>query len=193
MLQFEEEGHVYQWDGKVVPSVTQIIEPLSLYAGIPQDILDNAARRGQYVHKLCELDMAGMLDEDDVDEANAGYLTAWRTFMGTAGFEPYLNEIRMYHEKLGYAGTPDLVMLKKGKPALIDIKCTSSFIPTVGPQTAAYSELLHACHGIQPWRRYCLRLMNNGMFELKALENQSDIATFRSCLNIWRWRNDYGE
>lgn len=210
MLEFDEGPHQYKWNGKVVPSVTQILQPLSNYAGIPKDILENAARRGTLVHRLTELHDSGQLDPADITEEAAPYMSAYRNFLELSGFEVILNEMRMYHEDLQYAGTMDRYGQMKGKEGVLDIKCTAAEVATAGPQTAAYREMYQGwSHGVAPdklLKRWVLYLKKDGKFFLGDLESKkfprhrTDWPTFKNLLttywNIETWKeinygNDY--
>ena len=52
-IDFEAEHHIYTLRGIRLPSVTQIMEPMSLmlYKGIPADVLFEAANRGTRAHE----------------------------------------------------------------------------------------------------------------------------------------------
>ena len=55
-LQFCEKTHTYTVNGFVVPSVSEIMKPLSAahYGGIDTDTLNKAANRGTIVHAAVE-------------------------------------------------------------------------------------------------------------------------------------------
>ena len=52
-LAFDEQQHLYTLAGLVLPSVTQIMSPMSsmLYAAVPQAALDAATDRGTRAHE----------------------------------------------------------------------------------------------------------------------------------------------
>jgi hypothetical protein len=72
--------HRYSVRGAAVPGVTEILAPLNDFRKIPHHVLEAAARFGTAVHKACELDDLGVLDEATLDSALAGPLHAWRSF-----------------------------------------------------------------------------------------------------------------
>ena len=55
-LTFDPEKHIYRLDGFIIPSVTQVMKPLSdeKYKDVDQEVLDAAAKRGTAVHSACE-------------------------------------------------------------------------------------------------------------------------------------------
>lgn len=66
MMTFDEEKHLYTWNGEPVASVSQIIESVcgSSYDGIAPDVLAKAGYRGQSLHSASELVDRG---EDTID------------------------------------------------------------------------------------------------------------------------------
>jgi len=193
MLAFDEATHTYHLNGKRLPSVTQVLDVISSYMGIPADILAKASARGNYVHTLTEHHDNGVLGEYDVEYE--GYLLAWKTFLQTSGFEPELVEFRMADEKIGAAGTLDRYgsVIKKGalKKILLDIKSTAVLVPSVGPQTAAYEKLLKASlPEIKVDERWCVLLKPDGSFKKHNLTSRADWATFRAALTIHQWKEE---
>lgn len=54
-IEFVEDGHIYLYDGVIVPSVSQIIRfELNEFSGVPSQILRNKAKYGTKVHELIE-------------------------------------------------------------------------------------------------------------------------------------------
>jgi hypothetical protein len=45
-IEFEPAGHEYKLGGRVVPSVSQVLEPLAMLDGIPEKVLEEARIRG---------------------------------------------------------------------------------------------------------------------------------------------------
>ncbi|MFA5158725.1 MAG: hypothetical protein WC451_06105 [Patescibacteria group bacterium] len=104
---FEKEGHVYTADGRVYPSITQI---LSAEGFINTAFYDEWSRdRGSMVHLACHYDITGELDEDSLDDEIRPYLAAFRKFMAESGFKVDKSEVPAINKLYGYAGTPDLV------------------------------------------------------------------------------------
>lgn len=52
-LTYDEEWHTYRYKGKIIPSVTQLLDD-GTYVGIPEDILKHAQMRGTLIHKEIE-------------------------------------------------------------------------------------------------------------------------------------------
>lgn len=57
-----------------------MLAPLCDFSRVPLHVLKAAARFGTAVHRACELDDLGELDEATLDARLAGHLHAWRSF-----------------------------------------------------------------------------------------------------------------
>ena len=59
-IEYFEKSHTYYVDGKVVPSVSTLVERASQiyswddYSNVSQDVLENAAKKGTILHKIIE-------------------------------------------------------------------------------------------------------------------------------------------
>lgn len=195
MLKFDGSNHTYTLDGQVIPGVTTILNPLTDYSKVPKPILEKAAARGNYIHKACEMFCWGTLDETDIEEDYQPYIDSFKLFMEEIRFEPEFIEERVYHPKLKYAGTFDLGGIlhpfgraKKAHRVQIDIKTTFAFMPSVGPQTAAYNEAWNygKKKNLSFDKRFALRLKKDG-YELLPLRDSGDMNIFLSCLNIYNF------
>lgn len=193
---FDDAEHAYTLNGRRLPSVTQLLEPLTEYAGIPRSILEQAAQRGDYVHKACEMYLWGTLDESALEDDYRPYIEAFKRFLSDTEFEPEVIEQRVYHTKLLYAGTLDLggILPPSGKKrtprrALIDIKTTFKLMRSVGPQTAAYADAWASMNPkeLHFEERYGLQLKKDGSYKLEPMRSASDMNTFISCLNIYNF------
>lgn len=195
-LEFDEPNHVYTLGNRVLPGVTQLLDPLIDFTGIPRSILEAAKERGQFVHKACEMYLWGTLDENSVPEEFIPYLNAFKLFLNQTDFQTEIIEQRVYHKKLLYAGTIDMggvfpALGRRVKPhrALIDIKTTFKLMRVVGPQTFAYSD---AWASMNPKElhfdeRYGLQLKADGTYKLERMTAPADRNTFLSCLNIYNF------
>lgn len=183
-LTFEPEGHVYRFGGRVVPSVTQVLEPLQMLQGVPWALLESAREFGTHVHLACHLWNKGELDQDALDPALAPYLAGWISFLKETGFVIYHSEHRVYHRTLRYAGTADAFGTWNESAWVIDIK--SGIVPgTVGAQLAAYSQASNYPRA----KRLCVQLSADGLYRLHPQKDPSDFALFTSALNVWKYLN----
>ena len=188
MLTFREDTHEYRWNGKIVPSVTQILGGLYSFAGVPIEVLEAARERGTDVHRACQFYDEGDLDEDSLTDDVRGYLAGWKAFLRDCA--PVFGEIEqpVYHPTMGFAGTPDrndvefLYQGERLQGAQIDIKTALETHPCFGVQTAAYS---NAC-GRPKQRRFTVQLRNapRGVYRIVEWKDPSDWAVFVALLTI---------
>jgi hypothetical protein len=194
---FDAERHIYTLDGRVLPSVTQILEATGLvdFSRVSEGVLSAAQWRGSAVHHACHLDDEGDLDESTVEPEHHGYLSAWRKFKAESGFVPEVIEQPAYSIAYGYAGIPDRIGAFRPAPlpAIVDLK-TGAIQPSVRWQLAAYAHL----HSILPHRpgvfkRIAVRLMPSGAYVVKFFSRADlarDFLVFASALNVWRAKEE---
>lgn len=194
MLTFDEAAHRYEWNGKVVPSVTQLLAPLSDFSRIDPAVLENARQQGVAVHKLVELDTQGDLDLASLPEWMIGYHGAWAKFCADTGFVAIGSEQRVYDRAFGYAGTLDLVgTMHKGKHApdraIVDVKRSFLAGPSIGLQTAAYLNAWNVEHPKQKAKyRFALQLRADGSYRLQPFEDPADFGVFLSLLTLHKYK-----
>jgi hypothetical protein len=184
---FESQGHIYTLNGQRLPSVTQIMTPMSmmLYAGIPGDILAAAADRGTRAHEqVSNFVRFGLLETDD---DTAPYLAAYMAF--AEAYSPHWleSEYRIHHRTLMYAGTLDLIGYIEPDDGtgvdVVDIKTTREFHPVMlKTQLAGYAEALKS-HGIKIRRYYGLQLLRDGTYRFERVEDGYKL--FLHCLAIF--------
>ena len=197
---FDEEDHRYYVDGVEYPSVTTVLNFITAdhYGSISPVILDNARRRGTEVHEaLEELDYTG---DCSVNPQSAGYCRAYTAFLNDYRPEWYGIEKPLYSPSQGFCGTVDRYGLINGRPAVLDIKTTSSpnreNYLSLCCQTAAYDHLVFSHHDEdESWRhtdRYGLYLRNDGtyrLFDCKEWERKNDFNAyllFWDCLDLYK-------
>lgn len=188
LLAFDPESHTYTWKGREVPSVTTVLARVGI---INTDYLkEEAAWRGSVVHRVCELDDLGTLDESTVDAQALPYLEAWRKFKRETGFVAEEIERPRYDAHYGYAGTPDRIGRCKNSAVVIDLK-TGAEMKHHKVQLAAYSHLLNF-----PWsrRRFVVRLKPDGSYivpgEYSVASLREDFNVFLWALNIFNWKGE---
>ena len=146
-LDFQDERHVYFHRGYQIPSVTQVMEPMSLmlYAGVPSDVLADAAGRGTAVH--LQISNYIKFGVEETDEETEPYFNAYRKF--AEDFQPVWleSEYRTHHKLMNYAGTLDLVGFVTPDDGngvdVVDIKTTAQYHGVMlTTQVSAYAEAL---------------------------------------------------
>jgi hypothetical protein len=186
-LEFDQPSHTYRLDGRPVPSVTQVLAPLTDYSGVPADVLETARIRGQWVHDAIHRHCRGVLEPDALGADVRPYFDQYLRFMDESGFVPIASEVRVASKKYGYAGTLDLMGHFKAE-TLLDIKATADLPDAVGPQTAMYAQGYAETFGRTVKRRACLHLFPD-RYRVEPLTSDLDWTVALSCLNVWRYKN----
>lgn len=177
-LQFDAGSHIYSLGGIALPGVTRVIDAAGRRDGAAY--WTPASRlRGQYVHKACELDDLGTLDESSLDPRLAPYVLAWRNFKRDC--RVIVTEIeRPVCSPLGYAGTPDRLATVSGALAVLDIK-SGPPCRWHGEQLAAYA----ACFSPRR-RRFGVYLTARTMFKLRPYDDPLDYDLWFSDLTDFK-------
>jgi hypothetical protein len=175
-LTFDEEKHEYRLDGRVIPSVTQVLKAAGM---IDDQWFDEWSReRGKAVHKATELDDRGELDESTIDPRIAGYLDAWRRFIFETGWKSNEIEKLVFSRFAWFAGTLDRIgrfPTDRGL-SIVDIK-------TGTPTRAAMDD------GIRCGRSMAVYLRENGTYTKgNEADYQRDVSVFLGALAVTRWK-----
>jgi len=204
MLHFEEDEHIYRWNGIIVPSVTQALQEwvkvkLGRYDYYVHTIKGTAVNAvdfeaagdfGTAVHRACHYIMLDQLDWATVDDALIPCLVQFEQWIEDFKFKPEYIEHQMYSKKLGYAGTADIRgTILNNKIVLPDIK--TGIYSMVGPQTAAYEELFKETERKRKAaERYVLYLPKDGSkYKFEPVKAQGDWRFFLNRLSQWRYHN----
>jgi len=185
-LVFDPERHAYILDGRVIPSVTQILTAEGIING--QWYTEDGRQRGGHVHLALRYLDEGRLDEDSVTDEVRPYLEAWGRFLSETGFICLQIERPFVCEALGYAGTPDRVGWMDGGKILsvIDIK-TGSPEPWHALQTAAYAVGI----GKRMAKRWSVYLRNDGNYRLVQYQDIDDINAWIGLVSIRNWKQKH--
>ena len=130
---FDGEHHTYHLNGNQLSGVTPIIAWLfpDTYKGIPQSVLDEAAKHGTTVHNLCELC-------DSLDVADEPLIIEYKQMMADAGLQVACSEYLVSDERY-VASAIDKVL---DDCSLADIKTTSKLhVANVQLQLSIYAYL----------------------------------------------------
>ena len=177
-LTFKEESHEYFLGDERLPSVSEIISPLIDFSMIKPEVLENKRQFGTNVHKMIELYLEDDLDEMGLTEDLKGCLYAFKEWeSGSEGILPAKIEVKQFHPKLKYAGTPDI----DRATAIVDIK-SRDFSPVSDPlQLAAYKRF-----GDPQREGYILSLFPDGTCKFKRVPEGKSWPMFRQLLNYYR-------
>lgn len=139
-LTFEEKRHQYRLDGVTIPSVSEIMTPLSTaqYKEVDPEILSKAAHRGTAVHTAIETYVKfGMVD---IEPEYEWYFKAFQRWEQDTRPVAIGSECRVYHRLFRYAGTADLPVKFGNKRVLVDVKTSATVNKMLtGVQLEAYS------------------------------------------------------
>lgn len=186
---FDEASHTYTLGGVVIPSVTQVLKPIAPdFSMVPPAVLERKRALGVAVHLACELEDDGDLGE--CDDVLTPYVDGWRKFKEDTGALILMNERRLFHPALRYAGTLDRLVTMRGDVWMLDIKTSADPAPSYGAQTAAYVELIRAMEGDArgPIRRGTVHLREDGTYRLHEFKNPNDLPAFMACLSLHHWK-----
>ena len=185
-LHFDEKLHRYTVDGKIIPSVTQIISAVGLYEFdfVSKETLMAAAERGRIVHTCIEWYELGILDEASIDPELYGYFQAYLDAKARKLIpeRPSMIERRVYSEKYQYAGTLDQMF---GDRWIHDHK-TGSESPVHGLQLSGYWLALHPDPGDKPERLTCGYYRRDGSSNI--VDYPYEPLAWLSILADYRWR-----
>jgi len=176
-LTFDETSHIYRLDGDVIPSVSEIMTPLSTakYKGISDRTLNNAANKGSAVHDAIEFWIKyGVVD---IEKEHAGYFNAFLRWWEKEKPVVIGSENRVYHPILQYGGTVDLYCLTgQSEPTLVDYKCTYQLSEmTCRVQLEAYSQAL-ASHDLPVMKKNILHLKKDETYEYRPFLAKDPVA-----------------
>jgi hypothetical protein len=203
-IEFTELGHVYKDEsGKILPSVTQILESAGLigYEGVPRDVLKAKADLGTRVHKAAhyfdtpnEHDGKSDLDWNSVTPIDLPYVTAWARFREESGFEPEEMEVRMIGELSGvrYGMTVDRTGTLNRHKVLIEIKCCANVELSWGPQLAGYELGLRRRDAGLVRQRFAVQLCPDGRYKLHEYSSPDDYQAFTWALQLHSYKVKYG-
>ena len=168
-----DENHVYRLGGRVVPSVTQVINAVIPGWQANQYYLD----RGSALHLACRYHDEGRLDENSVDPAIAGRLEAWKKFRAEFKSDVLHCELSLAHPVYSFAGTLDRVFdSDQDGITIVDLK--SSISPQVRLQLAAYCALFYESVNALPKKAAAVELREDGTYRALWM-TRAEIETAR--------------
>jgi len=195
LLEFEELTHTYKYNGKIVPSVTQVMSrvgvrdndeaPFNPVSGGFFVKGDTASNFGKALHTIAEAMMLGKTVT--YDPQMKPWVKGVDKFMADYNKDITVEETEtMHYSKIyGYCGTWDLGGLFKKLPLMLDWKSSVSMPKTAKIQTAAYEKLRMEKLGIRKiGHRFAVRIFENGYEVEKRFNQKTDFNKFLSLLNV---------
>jgi len=190
MLSFNAEGHKYFWNGKEVPSVSEILKTI----GITRDFerVDPFYReRGKFVHQAVEFHVKHTLDEESLDQENVTpYLKAFKKYESKEAYLVRKTEVPLYSQKYGFAGTIDHIseFADSRFPGLgiADLKVTEKSDKAADLQLCAYSILFFEHHSYWPSFRLVLEL--HGDETTTPIFYKTDPKIWDAVMELYAWK-----
>lgn len=191
-ISFDEENHIYTVDGKTVPSVTEILRPLSVDTmELANPILrEQAASRGSRVHEATIVYDYEGLDEEVIDNDICLYIKAYADFVRDYRIKYYvLTETPISNGE--YAGTLDRLAFIDGRFTVIDFKTGTTVDPRKeAAQLYAYARLLadNEFNGIDSYQRFngfIVRLKKDGTYAVQERDLDVGKAFFDKCYELF--------
>jgi hypothetical protein len=191
----------YEIGGKKYPRVTAILNiihrpELERWRGelgnIEADrIRDDMAAIGASLHSICRLFNRDQSFEIPATSQIGQMFQTYRQWFEMAIDTVVETEQLVVSKKFGYAGTFDLLAVLKGDttPAVIDLKTSKDFWPTMALQLAAYREALLE-EGKKVDRRLVVRIdkLETGKLEVKEYtQHARDFNAFLAALSLFRY------
>ena len=168
-LEFAENNHIYKIDGIEIPSVSEIMKPLSadFYNGIREETIAFAANRGSGVHQAIENFL--IFGIADIEPESQGYFDAFIKWYEKTQPTLVSTEKQIYHKIFRYGGTADFICYVGDCLTLVDFKTTATLNKMlVGVQLEAYKQAF-ATHGIKFERKIVLQLKKDGKYREETL------------------------
>lgn len=180
-FQFDKDRHIYTLDGRILPSVTQVLECVGMID--TRYFTDFHRFRGSAVHAACHYLDEYDLDWDSVEPQFVPYIKAYERFKEESGFMPETIEQPKHCPVWRFAGTPDRVGLLNGRRVVIDLK-NVSYLPAYAIQTAAYAWL----SGRAELPRFTVHLKPDATYKLHPENNAADLDEFFAALRVTHWK-----
>lgn len=146
-----------------LPSVTQVLGHYSDFSGIPESVLENAARRGTKVHAICSSHIQNLWIPE-VPEDCAGFFESFKAWADGMIEDVIACEVELVHPIFQYVGHPDMIVRLKGDTTLtvLDLKTPAQKQKVWRYQVAAYKQLIESNDLGEIGRGMCLRLKKEG-------------------------------
>jgi hypothetical protein len=183
---FDAEKHEYRIDGRIVPSVTQVIQ--GVFGSSPW-WSEYHAEVGTALHGACHILNSGQeIDPASIDDAIAGRLAGYRKFLKDLNPFVLYAEHQVYSGRNQFAGTIDMILESNSVVTLADIK--SSYHPTAKIQLGGYKILLDDAK-IKIYNAVIVELHKSGEYKLHWL-NSRELALagnqFLAALSIYNFK-----
>lgn len=195
VIETEDGGHYYSFEGNRVPGVSEILElnDVLLMNSFYEERKEFAAMRGRDVHMAtADLDKGMKTRWWETVSEIAGYVKGWELFKSDFNVKITAIETPLYHEIFRYAGTPDRfgqATLPNGVFNITpDIKCVSKIGPHVPLQLAGYNLF---CDDYEDRIPVAVQLKPDGKYRAYWYDKEraENHRIFLSALTMALWKN----
>lgn len=184
---YNEETRIHTLNGKVIPSTTNIVSPLSMdYSKAHPGKLERKRDLGNAFHECIRLFLNDDLDEDSIDEELIIPMRQFSEFWTVDELQDMTHTIAMdiehpfCNEKLKYCGKPDLVT----KDTIYDWKLRK-YDPICDPlRMAGYVGLIS---DFPPKRKVVVEFSLDAGYRVYDADKRQATAMFRTLLK-WYWK-----
>lgn len=191
-IEFNEKDHIYMKNGIVLPSVTQIMQPLyeQVYGKADSGASDNGKSKGKEIHRAiddyCEF---GMID---ISEEYKPYLDNFIRYIDEHQYEIVASEVMLCHPVYGYAGKIDIIVRNpKGEFVLIDNKTGDLQTKLHAVQLQAYTDMWSANKMPEIAFKVALGLSDKGYKEHRYDKYDTKAkSVFDACYKIYKYRKE---
>lgn len=171
---YDETNHKYYRDGKELPSVTGICDPISFERldALQKAMVERAKQRGSRCHELAEeYLLVGELDIDEIETEYIPYMQQFVLWAKTYKPKVFYTEKKLFCDL--FAGTLDLICEIDGKTIIVDYKFTSQIDKkSLSVQLDGYNRLANI-NGIRVDECWFLHIKKDG-YVFKPITKDSE-------------------
>jgi len=176
---YNEDTRIHTLDGIILPSVSQIIEPLTNFDNIPVKVLERKKQLGIYFHLAIEL---YALDDLRIDSLDSNLIKPMNSFIqwekSQDDRKSAIYEKPLHHKTLKYCGKPDRI----SDTRIIDFKLRRYNPITDCLQLEAYRHMVN--HETRALWTVCFDL--EGKISVHDAYHSQAWAVFRKLLDRWK-------
>jgi len=192
-LTFDPGPHLYFWQGKLVPGLTDILKSAGILGNMTYSS-ELHRMRGTIVHEAIRLANKGTLDFSSVEEEHQPYLAAYEAWLLESKAKILHSEVMAYDPDLKFACRIDLLVELEGQIHVVEFKTgippSATAIQTAG-QACTIKELSESK---SPYDigRLGLHLREDGTYKTYPYKDARDIRVFIAALTCCNWRKNNG-
>jgi len=178
-VEFDKDRHEYKFDGKIIPSVTQLI-PFEKSGFVTDEQLEFARQEGIYIHGVIETFLkTNAVDDESIIRPFSDFLEESGKRFGKL----VLSETPLASSHPKFAGTPDLVF----ENAIVDIKRTFHNKKIHALQCAAYNFLAAQNKVIKRTKNQLILVidMDSASYKTYSVYDIQAEAVFLNLVNKW--------